>query len=119
MSNEEQTSQTPDSGGEADKVEEQEEGAEKERDRAPIKTIIDSALYVVRNYISKEPDTIVSIENLDDRWVAIVEVVERKAIPDTQDIMGRYEITLGPKGDLLGWEQKMVRKRSDPIGREE
>jgi hypothetical protein len=88
----------------------------KEKDKPLIKKIIDSALYVVKNYVSKEPDTIVSIEKLDGKWVVVVEVVERKVIPNTQDIMGRYEIKLGPKGDLIGWRQLMVRKRSDPIG---
>ncbi len=77
--------------------------------------ILDSAIYVVNNYISKTPDTIISIEENNDIWTIVIEVIERKVIPDTLDILGRYEIHLDKRGELLGWKQQMIRRRSDVI----
>ena len=83
------------------------------KNKPTIETIIDSALNVVRQYISKEPETVVGVEEAEGEWSVIVEVLERKAVPDTQDLLGRYEVKLNKQGKLLGWKQKMVRKRAD------
>ena len=40
----------------------------------------------------------------DDTWRVVVEVVERRAVPDTQDIIGRYEIMLDQSGQATGYE---------------
>ena len=85
------------------------------KNKPTIVTITDSATNVVRQYISKEPETVVSVEKADGEWIVIVEVLERRAVPDTQDLLGRYEIKLNMQGELLGWKQKMVRKRSDRL----
>jgi hypothetical protein len=37
-------------------------------------------------------------------WRTVVEVIERSAIPDTQDIIGRYEIILDAAGKVTGYE---------------
>lgn len=87
-----------------------------DEEKPTIKMILDSALYVVKQYLSKTPDTIISVTESDEKWVIEVEVVERKTVPDTQDILGRYEINLNKCGELLGWRQIMVRRRSDHIG---
>ncbi|MFH1447395.1 MAG: gas vesicle protein GvpO, partial [Candidatus Micrarchaeota archaeon] len=46
-------------------------------------------------------------------WKVTVEALERKAVPDTQDLLGRYEIRFKKDGELIGWKQKMVRRRAD------
>lgn len=81
--------------------------------KSKIKMITDSALNAVREYISKEPERVVSLEEAKGEWHVTVEVIERKAVPDTQDLLGRYDIKLSLKGELLGWRQSMVRRRSD------
>jgi len=80
-----------------------------------IRMILDSAIYVVNNYISKTPGTIISIDENNETWKIVIEVIEKKVIPDTMDILGRYEINLDKKGELLGWKQQMIRRRSDLI----
>ncbi len=45
--------------------------------------------------------------------MAEVEVVERKSVPDTQDILGRYEMKFDLEGELLGYKRIMLRRRSD------
>ena len=39
--------------------------------------------------------------------------LERKAIPDTMDVLGLYEVRLDSEGTLLGFERKKLRKRGE------
>ncbi|MWG36015.1 gas vesicle protein GvpO, halophile-type [Halomarina oriensis] len=48
-----------------------------------------------------------------DGWVAVVEVVERKAIPDTQDILGRYEIDLNAQAEFQAYRRVQRLHRGD------
>ena len=78
-----------------------------------VDKITDLAMLAVKRYIAKEPETIISVGETDGEWRVIVEVLERKAVPNTQDLLGRYEVKFSMDGVLLGWSQRMVRKRAD------
>ena len=80
-----------------------------------IGDIAKSATSAVRQLVLKDPEKIVGIGKSDGGWIVTVEVLERRAVPDTQDLLSRYEIKLGAKGELIGLKQKMVRKRSDRL----
>jgi len=82
-------------------------------EKLSVDKVVDQALSAVRRYVSKEPETVIGIEEADGEWRVTVEVVERRAVPDSQDLLGRYEVRLNVEGELLGWRQRMVRKRSD------
>ncbi|KPV63533.1 MAG: Gas vesicle synthesis protein GvpO [Candidatus Bathyarchaeota archaeon BA2] len=84
-----------------------------EKPRASVEKITDLALAITKKYISKEPETVIGIEQREGEWKVMVEALERKAVPDTQDLLGRYEIRLNKNGELIGWKQTMIRKRSD------
>jgi hypothetical protein len=58
-------------------------------------------------------DGVTSITRKNDGWTLSIEVLERKAIPDTMDILGLYEITMNNEGELLSLERKKLRKRGD------
>jgi len=83
-----------------------------EKSKLSIEKITDMALAVAKKYI-KEPETVIGVEESDGEWKVTVETVERKAVPNTQDLLGRYEIRLNKNGELISWKQKMVRKRAD------
>lgn len=42
-------------------------------------------------------------ETTEGDWRVVLEVVEREAIPDTQDMIGRYEFTIEPTGSIAGY----------------
>lgn len=46
-------------------------------------------------------------------WVATIEVVEKKSIPEGMDILGTYEIRLDAQGNLQSYKRKALRKRTD------
>lgn len=82
-------------------------------EKLSVEKIVDLAISSVSRHISKKPETVISIDSADDEWLVTVEALERKAVPDTQDLLSRYEIKLGMDGEIFGWRQKMIRKRSD------
>lgn len=49
----------------------------------------------------------------DNGWAISLEVVERKGIPDTMDILGVYDVSLDNDGAFVSFERKRLRKRSD------
>ena len=86
-----------------------------EKTRVSIERVTDLALVIAKKYIRKELETITGVEEVGGEWRVTVEALERKAIPDSQDLLGRYEIRLNKNGELIGWTQKVIRKRCDTI----
>ena len=50
---------------------------------------------------------------VEDGWVVTLEALERKAIPDTMDVLGLYEVRLDNEGNLRSFERKKLRKRGE------
>ena len=63
--------------------------------------------------IGHEFDGVSEISPTDDGWRAVVEVVERRAVPDTQDIIGRYEIELDTDATVHGYRRLDRYRRGD------
>lgn len=55
----------------------------------------------------------VGLSKTEEGWVVLLEALERRAIPDTMDILGLYEVRLDNEGNLLGFERKRLRKRGE------
>jgi hypothetical protein len=79
-----------------------------------LPTIQDNARDAAKKLLDSDFEGIIEVSmKEDDKWRALVEVVERRAVPDTQDIIGLYEITLNDSGDVIGYELRERYQRSD------
>lgn len=58
---------------------------------------------------------VVGATKREDGWHVIVELVERKGIPDAQDLLGVYEVVLDETGDMVSYHRKQVRRRSATV----
>ena len=56
---------------------------------------------------------ITGLSKTEEGWTILLEALERKAIPDTMDVLGLYEVRLDSEGTLLGFERKRLRKRGE------
>lgn len=70
---------------------------------------------ITKELLNKEPEGVISVGKEDKGWKVIVEVLERRAVPDTQDILGRYELKLDANGEILDYKQVMLRRRCDLV----
>ena len=71
---------------------------------------------LVSPLLGKELDCVPSITKDADEWKVVVEVVERRAVPDGQDIIGKYEFRLSDDG-ILDYRRLSLRRRID-VGQE-
>jgi hypothetical protein len=58
-------------------------------------------------------DGVTGLSRTDEGWVVLLEALERKAIPDTMDVLGLYEVRMDEEGNLLSFERKKLRKRGE------
>ena len=78
-----------------------------------IQEILGKANQAAETMLKKKLDSVISLNRDAEGWVAEIEVLERKSVPDTQDILGRYEMRFDLDGELLGYKRIMLRRRSD------
>ena len=64
--------------------------------------------------LGKKPaDGVTGLSKTGEGWAVLLEALERKAIPDTMDILGLYELHLDNDGNLLDLARKKLRKRGE------
>lgn len=63
-----------------------------------------------------QPSTVLGIVKEGEEWIVTVEMVEKKSIPDSMDVLGTYEVRLNNDGELLNFNRLSLRKRGDTTG---
>ena len=64
--------------------------------------------------LGKKPaDGVTGLSKTEEGWSILLEALERKAIPDTMDVLGLYELHLDNDGHLLSLDRKKLRKRGE------
>jgi len=64
--------------------------------------------------LGKKPaDGVTGLSRTEEGWTILLEALERKAIPDTMDVLGLYEVRLDNEGNLRSFERKKLRKRGE------
>ncbi len=67
----------------------------------------------IKNLVKKEPLSVISLNKEGENWLALAEVLERKAVPDTQSLIGIYEVKLNKSKALSGYKRVEVRRKGD------
>jgi hypothetical protein len=93
------------------------DGGQPETPASDIMSIRESVETVGHEIIGHRIDGIVEITRDGDGWRASVEVVERSSVPDTQDLLGKYDIELDADGRVAGY-RRVDRYRRDDTDRD-
>jgi len=83
-----------------------------------VKTIQDicrEAPEMIGNLLKKKVEGVTGLIKQGEIWNVHVEVLERRAVPDTQDILSIYELKLTDDMNLEGYRRIGVRKRGNMI----
>jgi hypothetical protein len=56
--------------------------------------------------IGKPVQGVVEVSREDDGWIVAVEVLEIARVPNTNDVLGVYEVELDPYGTLQGYRRR-------------
>ncbi len=68
---------------------------------------------IIEELLDKHAESVISVTKEENEWKVLVEVLERRAVPDTQDLLGRYELKLDENKELLGYERVVLMRRQD------
>ena len=68
---------------------------------------------VIEELLDKKAESVISVTKEENEWKVLVEVLERRAVPDSQDLLGRYELRMDENKELLGYERVVLRRRID------
>lgn len=78
-----------------------------------LKEIIEKAQQDVTELTRLSMSGVICGSKKNDGWHIGVELIEKRAIPDTQDLLGLYEVVLDDEGNLIKYERKRIRRRMD------
>jgi hypothetical protein len=82
---------------------------------ANIKAIGEKARSHIEDLMEKKAEGIISVTKENEDWRVLAEMLERRAVPDTQDILSTYELKLTDNGELISYKRIGLRKRADLI----
>jgi hypothetical protein len=80
---------------------------------------LDKAIFVIEKITRKKAEGVVSVSREEDITKFIVEVLERKSIPDTQDILSIYEMNFNSSMEIMDYNKIGMRRRSDMFVQDE
>jgi len=78
-----------------------------------ISKVIQKARSELANLTGLEISSTVRAEKEGDGWLVVIEVVEKRSIPDSMDILAKYETRLDADGNMLDFKRAGMRKRID------
>jgi len=78
-----------------------------------FKTIGNKAMDVIKDLVHKKPLSSINISNEGGNWEVLVEVLERAAVPDTQNLIGIYKVKFDKTKKLSGYKRTEVRRKAD------
>jgi hypothetical protein len=71
------------------------------KDRS-VREVVEEAKGQVQELLGRPVEAVLGVERDDDAWNLTVEVLELSRIPNTTDILGKYEVTLDRDGEITG-----------------
>ncbi len=80
-----------------------------------LNEVIGVAKEQLQSILHMEVANVVTASKDNGGWHMTIELVERKAIPDTQDILGMYDVILDDTGDIVSYLRKNMRRRMDLV----
>lgn len=57
-------------------------------------------------------EAVTGLRRAEDNWEITVEALELARVPSTMDVLGTFEVTLSPDGELLGFRHLGRHRRS-------
>lgn len=65
----------------------------------------------IEKLVKKKALSVISINKEKGNWEVVIEVLERAAVPDTMDLIGKYLLSFGRDKELLGYKRIELKKK--------
>ena len=67
----------------------------------------------IKGLLNKEPEAISSVEKTKEGWILQCDVLEKKSVPETYDLLKIFEFKLDNNGKITGFKQLKKIRRGD------
>jgi len=85
------------------------------RKKHTVKEVGDKALNQIEYLLKKKAQGVVGISKEGEYWNVQIEVLERRAVPDTMDILGIYDMRLDMDLNIVEYRRVGLRHRGDMV----
>ena len=75
--------------------------------------IVEQAKKEIASVTNLDLSTVLGIIKEGEEWLVTLEMVEKRSIPDSMDLLGVYETRLNTDGELINFNRIALRKRGD------
>ncbi|MDI6722946.1 MAG: gas vesicle protein GvpO [Candidatus Aenigmarchaeota archaeon] len=76
--------------------------------------INEMASSLMKDMLKKESLGIISAKQVGKNWQVNIEMLERRSVPDSQDLIGEYEVVIPAGGkSILSYRRLNTRRRGD------
>ena len=58
---------------------------------------------------------VIGVSHGEKGWVVSIEMLEKKSIPDSMDVLGLYEVKVDDRGKIVDFSRVKLRKRCDTV----
>lgn len=82
---------------------------------APMGELIQKAREQLGDMTGLELSSTLSARREGDGWHVQLEAVEKKSLPDSQDILATYDLTMDESANVLDFNRIGMRKRGDTV----
>lgn len=83
-------------------------------EKTKIEVMGEKVMAAARRFLpSKIPEAVIEINKDKAGWKVLLEVVEHKVTPPSQDIIGIYEFNVDGNGNVSEYKRVKLRRRSD------
>lgn len=80
-----------------------------------LKGVIRGTIEQLQSLLGLEVSSVIAASETEEGWQLTIELIERKAVPDTQDLLGTYVVTLDHNGEMTAYERTDIRRRMDLV----
>ncbi len=63
--------------------------------------------------INLPASSVLALSRSEDGWVVSIEMIEKKSIPDSMDVLACYEVSLDDGGNIRAFTRGRLRRRGD------
>lgn len=78
-----------------------------------LNEFINAAREQLQSVLPLEVASVIAASKKDDGWHVMIELIERRAVPDTLDLLGMYDVLLDDTGNMLSYDRKRLHRRMD------
>ena len=81
-----------------------------------VKEVSEKAKKELKEIIGKKTEGVPTIRKNEEGWNVQVEILEKEKIPDTESLIGIYELEMNQEGEIEEYKRISVKKKGETTG---